>query len=196
MLNAQSLSAPQAQEEYNRAAGPLFPNAFFSNNIASLRAEEASRPFWVFTESESLGYYNRYIEAQSILFNYDILAYYGHPLSARMGILGRHTKEELAQMLLRTAAQHRQVNGGREIRKAFYIIFGTVWPAGEIGHLRESVLTEYIEYALENDILVFLDHQIGRYNPIDSLRRMLPWLRYPNVHLALDPEWRTARPMQ
>jgi hypothetical protein len=25
---------------------------------------------------------------------------------------------------------------------------------------------------------------------------MLPWLQYPNVHLALDPEWRTARPMQ
>ena len=24
---------------------------------------------------------------------------------------------------------------------------------------------------------------------------MLPWLRYPNVHLALDPEWRTDQPM-
>jgi hypothetical protein len=25
---------------------------------------------------------------------------------------------------------------------------------------------------------------------------MLPYLRYSNVHLALDPEWRTTRPMQ
>jgi hypothetical protein len=25
---------------------------------------------------------------------------------------------------------------------------------------------------------------------------MLPWLRYPHVHLALDPEWRTTKPMQ
>jgi hypothetical protein len=25
---------------------------------------------------------------------------------------------------------------------------------------------------------------------------MLPYLRYPNVHLALDPEWRTTKPMQ
>jgi hypothetical protein len=25
---------------------------------------------------------------------------------------------------------------------------------------------------------------------------MLPWLRYSNVHLALDPEWRTTKPMQ
>jgi hypothetical protein len=23
---------------------------------------------------------------------------------------------------------------------------------------------------------------------------MLPWLKYPNVHLALDPEWRTTKP--
>jgi hypothetical protein len=70
-----------------------------------------------------------------------------------------------------------------------------VWPEGEIGIIRESVLLEYIEYALANDILVFIDHQIGRYNPVDSLKRMLPWLRYPNVHLALDPEWRTTKPM-
>jgi hypothetical protein len=53
----------------------------------------------------------------------------------------------------------------------------------------------YINYGLENDMLVFIDHQIGRYDPIDSLKRMLPYLHYPNVHLALDPEWRTARPM-
>jgi hypothetical protein len=24
----------------------------------------------------------------------------------------------------------------------------------------------------------------------------LPWLNYPNVHIALDPEWRTDEPMQ
>jgi hypothetical protein len=25
---------------------------------------------------------------------------------------------------------------------------------------------------------------------------MLPYLKYPNVHLALDPEWRTTKPMR
>jgi hypothetical protein len=43
--------------------------------------------------------------------------------------------------------------------------------------------------------LVFIDHQIGRYDPVDALKRMLPYLRYSNVHLALDPEWRTTKPM-
>jgi len=54
----------------------------------------------------------------------------------------------------------------------------------------------YINYGLQNNIMIFIDHQIGRYDPIDSLRRMLPYLQYSNVHLALDPEWRTATPMK
>jgi hypothetical protein len=62
--------------------------------------------------------------------------------------------------------------------------------------MSSNTLMPYIEYGLQNDILVFIDHQIGRYDPIDSLKRILPWLRYPNVHLALDPEWRTTTPMR
>lgn len=133
--------------------------------------------------------------ASSILSNYDILAFYGHPNSRNMGILGRYPIEELDKMLTNLAAEYEAVNGGRKVKKAFYIIYGTVWPEGEIGILKDDVLTPFIEYGAENDILVFIDHQIGRYNPIDALKRMLPWLRFPNVHLALDPEWRTDKPM-
>ncbi|MDR0312811.1 MAG: hypothetical protein LBI14_04370, partial [Treponema sp.] len=194
-LHAQSFSLPVVGVESSRNAGPLFPSALFTSFIESFKAREAARPYWVNTENESINLQRQYTEAESILLNNDILAFYGHPLSRNMGILGRHTKEELNTMLTALAEEYRTA-GGREIKKAFHIIYGTVWPEGEIGILRESVLREYIEYALENDILVFIDHQIGRYNPVDSLRQMLPWLRYPNVHLALDPEWRTTRPMQ
>lgn len=130
----------------------------------------------------------------SILSDYDVLAYYGHPSSRNMGILGRYPIEELDKMLTALAAEY-ETAGGRKIQKAFYLIYGTVWPEGEIGIMRDSVLMPFIEYGLENNILIFIDHQIGRYDPISSLRRMLPYLRYPNVHLALDPEWRTTKPM-
>ena len=131
----------------------------------------------------------------SLLLNNDIIAYYGHPNSRNMGILGRHTLPELDRLLTATAANYDAINGDRGVVKAFYIIYGTVWPGAEIGILRHDILMRYIEYGMENDILVFIDHQIGRYDPIDSLKRMLPYLQYPNVHLALDPEWRTLRPM-
>jgi hypothetical protein len=132
----------------------------------------------------------------SVLLTHDILAFYGNPNSRNMGILGRFTLEELNEKLTELAAEYEAVSGGRQIQKAFYLIYGTVWPEGEIGILRDATVRRFIEYGLENDIWVFLDHQIGRYDPIDSLRRMLPWLRYSNVHLALDPEWRTEKPME
>jgi hypothetical protein len=171
----------------------LFPGAYLADYLEVRDAREAARPYWVLSETEHSALFSRPVE--SILLNSDILAFYGHPLSKNMGILGRFTKEELNQKLTVLADEYRAVNGVRGVQKAFYIIFGTVWPEGEIGIIKEAVLKEYIEYALASNILVFIDHQIGRYNPADALTRMLPWLRYPNVHLALDPEWRTTKPM-
>ncbi|MDR2103472.1 MAG: hypothetical protein LBP42_05145, partial [Treponema sp.] len=94
------------------------------------------------------------------------------------------------------AEEYNAINGDRGVLKAFYIIYGTVWPEGEIGIINEQILLQYIQYAMEKNILIFIDHQIGKYMPLDALKKMLPYLRFPNVHLALDPEWRTTKPMQ
>jgi hypothetical protein len=191
-----SLETGVEVQPIRESAARLFPAVYFIETIEAVKSLEAGRPYWVTTEAE----YERLLEAKrdnfSILLNNDILAFYGHPLSKNMGILGRYPIEELDAKLSALATEYAAANGGRGVRKAFYIIYGTVWPEGEIGILREEVLLRYIEYALEHDILVFIDHQIGRYDPVNSLRRMLPYLRYPNVHLALDPEWRTTKPMQ
>ena len=174
------------------AGTTLFPEAYFTDTLKTWEGKDAGRPYWVPSEEE---YYSLYPGIESILLNNDILAFYGHPNSKNMGILGRYSKEELNEKLTTLAAEYKAA-GGRNVIKAFYIIFGTVWPGGDIGIIRESLLKEYIDFALENGLLVFIDHQIGRYTPADSLRRMLPWLKYPNVHLALDPEWRTTKPME
>ncbi|MDR1470132.1 MAG: hypothetical protein LBT00_12660 [Spirochaetaceae bacterium] len=139
----------------------------------------------------------------SILETSDILAYYGHPLSARMGILGRLPIDEVYRQLSVEAENYRALSDDRDIKKAFYIIFGTVQPEGKINRIDKivleavtgkDVLLQWIDYAAERDMIVFLDHQIGRYDPVESLKEMLPYLKYPNVHLALDPEWRTTTP--
>jgi hypothetical protein len=194
---AQNVAMPLAagSGDSPREIKPLFPAAYFVEYLESRDARDSARPYWVSTETELMGLPS-HASQESILLNSDILAFYGHPRSKNMGILGRYTKEELNEKLSSLAAEYRAASRGREIRKAFYIIFGTVWPGGDIGIIQESLLKDYIEYALDNDILVFIDHQIGRFNPVDSLKKMLPWLKYPNVHLALDPEWRTSKPMQ
>jgi hypothetical protein len=185
------ISAPE--REVSRR---LFPSIYFTDYLQDSKNQEALSPYWAITEEEHRDRTRAVVDHTSILLNDDILAFYGHPLSRQMGILGRYPMEELDAKLTELAKEYRAVSGGRGVRRAFYIIYGTVWPEGEIGIIRESVLLEYIEYALAHDMLVFIDHQIGRYNPEDALRRMLPYLRYPNVHLALDPEWRTTKPMR
>jgi len=182
--------------EYKSGRG-FFPNIYFTDVLQALNSAEESRPYWASTEEEleAVSQVNN-DEHISLLLNNDILAFYGHPNSRNMGILGRYSMEELDKRLTKLAGEYEAESGGRGVLKAFYLIYGTVWPGGDIGILRDDTLKKYIEYCLENDILVFIDHQIGRFDPIDSLKRMLPWLVYPNVHLALDPEWRTNKPMQ
>ena len=193
---AQSLVMPLSAggNDPIRKSKPYFPTAYFTDFLYARYAEDAGRPYWAETEGEFLAAAAQ-VPQESILLNNDILAFYGHPNSKNMGILGRFTKEELNAKLDDLTAEYAAA-GGRNVQKAFYIIFGTVWPGGDIGIIQESLLKQYLDFALDKGILVFLDHQIGRFTPADSIKRMLPWLKYPNVHLALDPEWRTTKPMQ
>lgn len=179
-----------------RKSAPLFPSLYLNETIQALRVQERALPYSVPRYEETIRQQRRVSDYQSILLNNDILAFYGHPLSKRMGILGVYPIDELYVRLKQLGQEYDALNEERGLKLAFYIIYGTVWPEGEIGILRESVLNEYIAFALKNDMLVFIDHQIGRYGVVDALRKMLPYLRYPNVHLALDPEWRTLMPMK
>jgi len=131
-----------------------------------------------------------------LVANNTIVAYYGSPLSDRMGILGRYPKEKIAEMVKATASEYDQVNGKDGVIPALYIIYGTCWPGGEIGYLDDKALVEYIKYAQSEGMLVFVDHQIGRYSVHEAMDKILPFLQYPNVHLAIDPEWRTLSPMK
>jgi hypothetical protein len=171
-----------------------FPLFYFTARYNEWIVREAGRPYWAPTELES--YIREQHLTRPLFLNNDILAFYGHPLSPNMGILGRYDLTELNTQLNVLAADYNEANGRRGIRKAFYMIYGTVQPGGGIAYIPDGILQSYIRFALEHDMLIFIDHQIGRYDPLEALTMMLPYLHYPNVHLALDPEWRTDKPMQ
>ena len=60
-----------------------------------------------------------------------------------------------------------------------------------------DLVEEYIKPAADRGMAVILDSQIGRLSPTYFIRRMIDagYLAYPNVHVALDPEFAT-RPDQ
>ena len=197
LLSLFFLSAGDDEPRKNTALWEIsepFPSLFFTDRFEDWLINEGAKPYWAATEMEA----EEYIQSRilPIYFNNDIIVFYGSPLSRNMGILGRYEIDELNTFLNVVAAEYNEVNGQRGVRKAFYIIYGTVQPGGEINYIPDAVLQKYIRFALEHDMLIFIDHQIGRYNPINSLKVMLPYLHYPNVHLALDPEWRTDKPMK
>ena len=166
----------------------LFPS-LYRKNLANNLPQSVDK-------LDSLGGIGLMHERLPILANNTVVAFYGHPLSKRMGILGLHSKEDIASMVRRYSSMYDAANGPTGVVSAYYIIYGTCWPGGEIGYLRDSVLEEYIQYAQSQNMLVFVDHQIGKYTVQEAMERILPFLKYPNVHLAIDPEWRTLIPMK
>ncbi|MGL4986093.1 MAG: hypothetical protein ACRC5H_03030 [Treponemataceae bacterium] len=133
---------------------------------------------------------------ESLFANNDIVAFYGNPNSQHMGVVGQFSLSELEPKLTSYANEYDMLNDERGVIPALYLIYGTCWPKGDIGYLSDKTVTDYIEYALERNWIVILDHQIGKYSIDYAVRRLLPYLKYPNVHLALDPEWRTLYPME
>lgn len=173
---------------------PLFPSVLWVKNIPikqevlihTVKTKEEMDASLKFDESK----------LQSVLLNNDIFALYGKPDAYTMGILGRYSPEEIEPIMNKFAATYDEVNKERGIIPAFYLIYGTCWPQGEIGLLRSSTVKKYIEFAAERGWYVFIDHQIGKYTVEQAMNAILPFLKYPNVHLALDPEWHTTEPMK
>ncbi len=173
---------------------PLFPSALWVKDnpyekdslIYSAKTKEEMEASLKFDESK----------LQSVLLNNDIFALYGKPGAYTMGILGRYSPEEIEPIMNEFAATYDEVNNERGLIPAFYLIYGTCWPGGDIGLLRMSTVKKYIEFAAERGWYVFIDHQIGKYTVEQAMNAILPFLKYPNVHLALDPEWHTTEPMK
>ena len=208
-------------KDYEEKWVPLFPKALFISStedtsrlfpkalFISGRADYPQDYFEsVGTKHSHLLYYVQSFEEcskeeesnpnalQSPLLNNDIFALYGKPGAGTMGILGQYKLEDLDAVMEKFVKMYDAVNGSKKIIPALYIIYGTVWPKGEIGILNKETTERYIEYAAKKGWYIFLDDQIGKYTVEESMNRILPFLKYDNVHLAIDPEWKTLTPME
>lgn len=123
------------------------------------------------------------------------LTYYGRPNIDVMGILGEHSIEELIPLLRAEAEAYDRANGDElAIMPAFHLVYGMATRAAgeDNSHLAFMGATEvisYIEAAEAEGWGVILDVQIGALAPTESITPALEYLQYPNVHLAIDPEF-------
>ena len=135
----------------------------------------------------------------ALLPDYRILAYYGHPHAETMGILGQFDKEELLAQLLDEAATYEAADPDRPIMPAFEVIASVAQsdPMSDgsyLGYTDHDTIMEYVDFTAEKSIILILDIQIGYTSVKEDMARVEEYLRYPNVHLAIDPEFSLSAP--
>lgn len=130
------------------------------------------------------------------------VTFYGRPNVKTMGILGEYSIDELVPRLRRQANVYDRANGPElGVTPTFHLVYGmaTQEPGANgdyLYFLSDDVVKQYIERAQQEGFAVILDIQIGTLSPVEALRRGLPWLKYYNVNLALDPEFAVTYPGQ
>lgn len=123
-----------------------------------------------------------------------MVGYYGRPGSTSLGVLGQHSIEELMPKIKAKADEYSQITGNKNITPAFHIIYGMASSApgrdkDYILPLSNDKLMPYITAAQDNGFAVIIDLQLGGLTPVEAVKPVLSYLKYDNVHLAIDPEF-------
>ncbi len=122
------------------------------------------------------------------------VAFYGSPITFRLGLLGEQGPEQAMERLRPHLADY-QLAGGDPVLPAFELI-ATVAdsvPGDDndfSNELDPAELRPWIDVVTANDGYAIIDLQPGRTDFLTQAKRYEEYLKLPNVGLALDPEWR------
>ncbi|MFW5470322.1 hypothetical protein ACOCJ4_09785 [Knoellia sp. CPCC 206435] len=122
-----------------------------------------------------------------------MVALYGHPLTAALGMLGEQPAHEAVERATALAEQYAALTDTRVV-PAFELIASVASvEKGDGSYSRRtktSTLLPWIEAAEKAGVYVLLDLQPGRSDFLTQAKAYEELLRRPWVGLALDPEWR------
>jgi hypothetical protein len=112
-----------------------------------------------------------------------------------MGILGELPPEQMLERLDREVEAWSAADPSTPVRPALHMIavMATGHPGPDGKHrlrLPHAAIEQVLSWAERRGAIVFLDIQPGHSTVEAELRHLLPYLEHPDVHLALDPEWR------
>jgi hypothetical protein len=153
-------------------------------------AARPARPVWPVATAEPL--------PGSILPHNRIVAYYGNPLSKRMGILGQVPPEQMLGRLDKEVAAWTRADSTKPVVPALHLIAVVAQgSAGTDGMYRARMPDDLVEkvhtWARTRNGLLFLDLQVARSTLQAELPRLEKFLSRPDVHLGIDPEFAMKR---
>ena len=123
-----------------------------------------------------------------------IVAFYGNLYSKRMGILGELPKNEMLKKLKQEVNYWQAADSSIPVIPALHYIAVTAQGSpGKDGKHRmrmpSSQIDTIMNWANEIDGLVFLDIQVGLSSVHDEVPPLEKYLKLPQVHLGIDPEF-------
>ncbi len=130
----------------------------------------------------------------SILPTRRIVAFYGNPLSKKMGILGELPPEQMLARFDKEIAAWQKADPSHPVQPALHLI--AVVAQGSPGRdgkyrmrMTDSLVNLVYSWAQKKNALLFLDVQVGKSTVQEELPRLVPFLQRPDVMLGIDPEF-------
>ncbi|MGN6701308.1 MAG: hypothetical protein ACTHMR_24360 [Thermomicrobiales bacterium] len=124
-----------------------------------------------------------------------LVTYYGHPYSDKMGVLGEFDDpQQMVDKLKEQAAAYTAADPSRPAIPTIELIASVAQGSPGPNNLwlyrtPPDVIEQYAQLAEKNNCLLLLDVQMGYDTVAHEVQALLPYLRRPYVHLAIDPEF-------
>ncbi|RAU82056.1 hypothetical protein DP923_14770 [Pontibacter arcticus] len=123
-----------------------------------------------------------------------IIAFYGNPLSRRMGILGELPPAEMLAKLDEEVANWTKADSLTPVQPALHAIVVTAQSKPGRGskyrlRMTDKMIDDVLELAKQREAIVFLDVQVGQSTLQLELPRLEKYLKLPHVHLGIDAEF-------
>src|SRR5882724_1742005 len=123
-----------------------------------------------------------------------IVAFYGNLYSKNMGVLGEYPRETMLAKLKQELVKWQAADTTVKVIPALHYIAVTAqgYPGkGNTYRLRMPFkqIDSVISMAKEINALVFIDIQVGHSTVQDEIPLLEKYLKMPNVHLGIDPEF-------
>ena len=178
-------NAGTAHRKAKKPAGKAAPRPD-PDSVALARQDSILNALWPVKGPEPL--------PGSILPARRIVAFYGNPLSTRMGVLGEYQPEDMLRRLDDEVAAWSKADPSTPVQPALHLIAVVAQAGpGKDGKYRlrmDSVVIEKVAgWAAQRNALVFLDVQVGQSTLQEELPRLARFLQRPHFHLGIDPEF-------
>lgn len=123
-----------------------------------------------------------------------IIAFYGNLYSKRMGVLGELPKDDMLKKLNEEVARWQAADPAIKTIPALHYIAVTAQSSKGKTNLHRlrmpfHQIDTILDWAKPIDALVFLDVQVGHSSVKSEVATLEKYLKLPNVHLGIDPEY-------